>query len=139
VAVHAASCGITLGIEYLNRFENYLISSIDETIRFVEEINHPHCKIMFDTFHANIEEKNIADAFRKCASDTIHIQISENDRSTPGKGHIPWTTIFDALQDTGYNGALSIEAFGRRNQTWHLLPKSGGLCLKVKNNWQPRD
>jgi D-psicose/D-tagatose/L-ribulose 3-epimerase len=114
VSDHAAGCGITLGIEYLNRFENYLLSSTDETLRFVEELNHPHCKIMFDTFHANIEEKNIAEAFRKCASETIHIQISENDRSTPGKGHISWTAFFDALQETGYSGALSIEAFGRR-------------------------
>jgi D-psicose/D-tagatose/L-ribulose 3-epimerase len=114
VSEHAANCGITLGIEYLNRFENYLLSSVEETIRFVNEVDHPHCKVMFDTFHANIEEKNIAEAFRKCAADTIHIQISENDRSTPGKGHINWTAIFDAIQDTGYKGALSIEAFGRR-------------------------
>jgi D-psicose/D-tagatose/L-ribulose 3-epimerase len=84
-------------------------------MRFVKEVDHPSCKIMFDTFHANIEEKNIAQAFRSCASETVHIQVSENDRSTPGMGHINWTAFFDALQETGYAGALSIEAFGRRN------------------------
>ena len=114
VAQHAAPAGVTLGIEYLNRFENYLLSSTDETLRFVRDVGHPHCRVMFDTFHANIEEKNITDAFRQCAAEVVHIQVSENDRSTPGRGHIPWTAFFDAIRETGYSGSLSIEAFGRR-------------------------
>ncbi|HEX8530552.1 MAG TPA: sugar phosphate isomerase/epimerase family protein [Cytophagales bacterium] len=114
VAQHAAGGGVTLGIEYLNRFENYLLTSTEETLRFVRDVGHPGCRVMFDTFHANIEEKNIADAFRRCAAEVVHIQVSENDRSTPGRGHIPWTAFFDALRETGYAGSLSIEAFGRR-------------------------
>ncbi len=114
VTAYAKSGGITLGIEYLNRFENYLVSCTDDVLRFVRDVNHPNCRIMFDTFHANIEEKNIADAFRKCAAEVAYVQISENDRSTPGKGHVEWTSFFDALKDTDYQGCLSIEAFGRR-------------------------
>ncbi len=114
VAEHAATAGVTLGIEYLNRFENYLLTSTDETLRFVRDVGHPGCRVMFDTFHANIEEKNIADAYRQCAPEVVHIQVSENDRSTPGRGHVPWTAFFDVLRETGYAGSLSIEAFGRR-------------------------
>jgi D-psicose/D-tagatose/L-ribulose 3-epimerase len=114
VAEHAAPAGVTLGIEYLNRFENYLLSSTAETLRFVRDVGHPGCRVMFDTFHANIEEKNIADAYRQCAAEVVHIQVSENDRSTPGRGHVPWNAFFDVLRETGYAGSLSIEAFGRR-------------------------
>ncbi len=114
VAEHAAPAGVTLGIEYLNRFENYLLTSTDETLRFVRDVGHPGCRVMFDTFHANIEEKNIADAYRQCAPQVVHIQVSENDRSTPGRGHVPWAAFFDVLRETGYAGSLSIEAFGRR-------------------------
>ncbi len=114
VAEYAVQGGVTLGIEYLNRFENYLLSSTAETLRFVRDVEHPACRVMFDTFHANIEEKNIADAFRQCAAEVVHIQVSENDRSTPGRGHIPWNAFFEALRETGYAGSLSIEAFGRR-------------------------
>jgi D-psicose/D-tagatose/L-ribulose 3-epimerase len=114
VAEHAATAGVTLGIEYLNRFENYLLTSTDETLRFVRDVGHPGCRVMFDTFHANIEEKNIADAYRQCAPEVVHIQVSENDRSTPGRGHVPWAAFFDVLRETGYAGSLSIEAFGRR-------------------------
>ncbi|MFC0183451.1 sugar phosphate isomerase/epimerase family protein [Pseudarcicella hirudinis] len=101
-------------MEYLNRFESYLITSAEELVRFVEEVNHPNCRLMFDTFHANIEEKDLGNALRLCSKDLIHVQISENDRSTPGKGNINWESVFDALEEINYDGWLSIEAFSTK-------------------------
>jgi len=111
LADYAESFDITLGLEYLNRFESYLVSSGDELIRLVDDINHTHCKIMFDTFHANIEEKNIGDTMRKMSDRISFIQLSENDRSTPGKGNVDWEGTFGAIRDLKYDGWLSIEAF----------------------------
>ena len=111
LADYAESLDITLGLEYLNRFELYLTSCGEELIRFVDDVNHPHCKIMFDTFHANIEEKNIGDCIRQMGHRITHIQLSENDRSTPGKGNVDWEGVFAAIQDIQYDGWLSIEAF----------------------------
>lgn len=112
LADYAESLDIELCLEYLNRFELYLTSCSDELLRFVDEVNHPNCKIMFDTFHANIEEKNIGDAIRKLGNRISFIQLSESDRSTPGKGNVDWTGVFEAIKDIGYDGWLSIEAFG---------------------------
>jgi D-psicose/D-tagatose/L-ribulose 3-epimerase len=81
-------------------------------VRFVREVDHPNCRMMYDTFHANIEEKNPAQAIKACAEYTIHIHISENDRSTPGQGNVPWDATFKAIKETGYDGWLMIEAFG---------------------------
>ncbi len=111
LAEYADSMGITLALEYLNRFESYLVSSSDELLALVEDINHPACKIMFDTFHANIEEKSIPDAIKKLGDKLVHVQLSENDRSTLGKGHINFEEIIKSLQSVNYNGMLSIEAF----------------------------
>ena len=111
LADYAGELDITLGLEYLNRFELYLTSCGDELIRFVDEVNHPNCKIMFDTFHANIEEKNIGDTMRKMGDRISFIQLSENDRSTPGKGNVDWEGIFGAIRDLKYDGWISIEAF----------------------------
>lgn len=108
---YADTMGITIGLEYLNRFELYLTSCIDELIRFVDDVNRPNCKIMFDTFHANIEEKNVGEAIRKAGDRITLIQLSENDRSTPGKGNVDWTSAFQAIKDIDYQGVLSIEAF----------------------------
>jgi D-psicose/D-tagatose/L-ribulose 3-epimerase len=112
VAEHAGKVGVTLGVECLNRFETYLLNSHADSAKFAREVNHPNCKVMYDTFHANIEEKSIPDAIRACADVLCHVHISENDRSTPGKGNIRWQENFDALKEVGYDGWLMIEAFG---------------------------
>jgi D-psicose/D-tagatose/L-ribulose 3-epimerase len=112
VAEHAGSVGVTLGVECLNRFETYLLNTHADSARFVKEVDHPNCRMMYDTFHANIEEKSIANAIRGCADVCCHVHISENDRSTPGTGNVRWAENFDTLKEVGYDGWLMIEAFG---------------------------
>lgn len=112
VAEHADRVGVTLAVESLNRFETYLINSHADAARFVREVGHPRCRTMFDTFHANIEEKSFSAAIRACADVLCHVHISENDRSTPGQGNIRWAETFDTLKEVGYDGWLMIEAFG---------------------------
>lgn len=112
VAKYAGSLGITLVPEFLNRFEIYLLNNAADAARFVREVNHPACKMMYDTFHANIEEKNITAALKSCKDVMAHVHISENDRSTPGKGQVNWQETFDALKKINYDGWLTIEAFG---------------------------
>lgn len=111
-ADHAQSCDVTLTVEYLNRFECYFLNTAADCAQFIDEVNHPNLKMMYDTFHANIEEKDIAEAIKVCADQTVHVHISENDRSTPGDGHVDWETSFKALKETGYDGWMTIEAFG---------------------------
>jgi len=111
-AEHAQKAGVMLGVEYLNRFECYFLNSAADTVRFVRDVNHPHCRMMYDTFHANIEEKSIPEAIRTCKDYTVHVHISENDRSTPGQGHVSWDETFRTLKETGYDGWMVIEAFG---------------------------
>ena len=82
----ARKCGVTLVAEYLNRFEIYLLNCCADAARMVKDVNHPNFRMMYDTFHANIEEKDITAALAGCADVMIHVHISENDRSTPGKG-----------------------------------------------------
>ena len=114
MAEYADSLGITLGLEYLNRFESYLVSSADELLDLVNYVNHPACKIMFDTFHANIEEKSMPEAIRKIGDKLIHVQLSENDRGTLGQGHIQFEEIINALESINYKGVLSVEAFSEK-------------------------
>ncbi|MCL6503930.1 MAG: sugar phosphate isomerase/epimerase [Pirellulales bacterium] len=111
-AEYAQVCGVTLAVEYLNRFECYLLTCVDELVRFVKEVNHPNCRMMYDTFHANIEEKSVSQAIRACAEVMVHVHISENDRGTPGEGHVQWQETFETLHAVGYDGWLMIEAFG---------------------------
>ena len=112
VADYAGEKGVTLVLEYLNRFELYFLNSAADCARFVREVDHPNLRMMYDTFHANIEEKDITEAVKSCIDVCAHVHISENDRSTPGSGGVDWDTSFAALKEVGYEGWMVVEAFG---------------------------
>lgn len=112
VAEHAGEAGVTLGVEALNRFECYFLNTHTDSSRFAREVDHPACKVMYDTFHAHIEEKNVPQALCDCADVLCHVHISENDRSTPGTGNVRWAENFDTLKEIGYDGWMMVEAFG---------------------------
>jgi D-psicose/D-tagatose/L-ribulose 3-epimerase len=81
-------------------------------MRLVDEVGHANCKLHLDTFHAHIEEKNPAAAIRRAGARIAHVHISENDRGVPGTGSVAWDGTFDALRAIGYDGWLTVEAFG---------------------------
>jgi len=112
VAEYAAGRDVVLAEEVVNRFELYHVNTLDQGVRLVDEVGHPNCRIHLDTFHAHIEEKNTADAIRRAGSRIAHVHISENDRGVPGTGSVAWDATLGALGDIGYDGWLTVEAFG---------------------------
>ena len=103
---------VTLAIEPLNRFETFFLTTAADTAAMCDAVGHPRVGVAFDTFHANLEEKHIGDAVRLVGRHLKHVQISENDRGTPGSGHVAWAELFKALGDVGYDAWLTIESFG---------------------------
>jgi D-psicose/D-tagatose/L-ribulose 3-epimerase len=112
---YAAQANIVLAVEALNRFECYLCNTMDQLSGLVNRASHPNVKAMFDTHHANIEEKKLAEAIKTIAPVLAHVHISENDRGTPGNGHVPWDETFATLASIKYTGWLTIEAFTRND------------------------
>lgn len=112
VADHAQQAKVMLAIEYLNRFECYFLNSAEDCSRFCREADHPYLKMMYDSFHAHIEEKDPIQAIKTCIDQTVHVHISENDRSTPGEGQVNWDATFAGLKEVGYDGWMVVEAFG---------------------------
>jgi D-psicose/D-tagatose/L-ribulose 3-epimerase len=113
-AEHAETKGVTLVPEYLNRFEMYLVNTAADLAELVREVDHPRCRMMYDTFHAHIEEKDPRAALDACKDVLVHVHLSENDRSTPGKGQVDWDATFSGLREIGYDDWVVIEAFGDR-------------------------
>jgi D-psicose/D-tagatose/L-ribulose 3-epimerase len=143
----AQKADIMLAIEYLNRFECYFLTTAADARALVQRVNHPHFRMMYDTFHANIEEKNIPHAIASVADSFVHVHISENDRGTPGTGHVHWDETFRALRQVNYDGWLVIEAFGRAlpalaaaTRVWRdLFPKAEEVYTQglrfMKEKW----
>jgi len=109
----AATYGIQMTIEPLNRFECYFINTLADAAAHVKRVDHPNFATMYDSFHANIEEKDPVGVIAPHIGVIQHVHISENDRGTPGRGHVPFKEILAALKGAGYDGWLTIEAIGR--------------------------
>lgn len=104
--------GVTVAIEPINRFETYFLNTIQDGVALCDAIAVPRVGLLFDTFHANIEEKNADEALRSIGKHLKHLHTCENDRGTPGSGHIPWKSFFATVDEIGYDGWLTIESFG---------------------------
>lgn len=123
-AKHAEGSGVALSVEPLNRFETYFLNAEADAVELMKRIDSKAVGILYDTFHANIEEKAVADAIKTGGKRINHVHISANDRATPGEDHVHWADTFATLKSIGYDGWLTIEAFG----AW--LPElTGATCI----------
>lgn len=116
VCKEAASRGLSIALEPINRFETDMVNSVSDALRMIRDIDHPSAKIMIDSFHMTIEESDIGAAIRAAGNDLIHVQVSENHRGVTGTGLTPWTEFRDALRDIGYQGSVVIESFTPENR-----------------------
>jgi D-psicose/D-tagatose/L-ribulose 3-epimerase len=112
-AAYAGEKGVKLSVEPLNRFEVYFLNTAADADRLVREVGHPSYGYLYDSFHANIEERDVYQSIVENARGINHVHISENDRGVPGRGHVHWDATFRGLKAAGYDGWFTIEAFGR--------------------------
>ncbi len=112
MAERAARDGYLLALEPLSRFETHFLNTVEQAKAYVKAVDHPAFGIMYDTFHANIEEKDQADAISRLGSKMHVLHVSENDRGIPGTGQIDFSTAFAATRAQGFDGHVVVEAFG---------------------------
>lgn len=108
---YAGERGVKLALEPLNRFETDFVNTVEQGQELLDQIGNPNVGFLLDTFHMNIEEKDVPAAIRSAGSKIFHFHTCENDRGTPGTGHVQWTSVRDALKEVGYDGPVVIEAF----------------------------
>ena len=136
-ADYAAKLKVRLAVEPLNRFETDMINTVDQGLVLIDEIGRPNVGLLIDTFHMNIEEKDIPAAIRRAKGRVFAFHACSSDRGTPGEDHLDWPGIVRALKDTGYADAVVIEAFtpeikeiARAVSIWRPLAKSQDALAK---------
>jgi len=141
VAKYAASLGIRLGLEPMNRYETSLINTCQQALEFIDEIDEQNVLVHLDTFHMNIEEQDLSAALLLAGERLGYVQLAESDRGVPGDGHLPWDSVFAGLRDLSYKGPLAFESFTSENR---VLAAAGCLWRDVvgdpddfvKRGWQ---
>ncbi len=112
VGEYAAQAGVHLALEFLNRFEVYLINTAADAARMCRDVGLANVGVLYDTHHANIEDPNPDIALAACSDRLNHVHLSESHRGTLGTGQVKWQETFTALAAVQYSGWLTIEAFG---------------------------
>ena len=102
---------VTLGLEAINRFETDLVNTSAEAIAMANASGSDRVGVLLDTFHLNIEEKDIEGAITGAADKLVHFHVSDNDRGVPGSGHVPWDTVKKALTKINYDSWIVAEMF----------------------------
>ncbi len=127
VGTVASAEGVTLALEPLNRFETFMLNTVQDGVRLMNAVDQPSVGLLLDTFHMHIEEKSTSDAIRRAAMHIKHFHCSENDRGAVGSGQVDWTGTFQALADVQYSGWLVVESFNA------VIPElAGATCI-----WRP--
>ncbi|HEX6351986.1 sugar phosphate isomerase/epimerase family protein [Actinophytocola sp.] len=116
VVEHAASAGVRVAVEPLNRYETSLINTVDQALEALDGLPDT-CGIALDIYHMNIEETDLPAAVRRAGGRIAHVQVCANDRGAPGTDHLDWQGFLAALDDAGYQGPLVIESFTAENAT----------------------
>lgn len=108
----AEDCGITYAIELVNRFEQFLLNSVEEGLNFINEVNSPNCRLLLDMFHMGIEETSSPQAIRRVGDKLAHLHVCQNNREIPAPcDNVPWEKIGAAVKEIGFTGRIVMEPF----------------------------
>jgi len=108
---HLGLHDVTLGIEAINRFETDLVNTAAQAVAMAQASGARHVGVLLDSFHLNIEEKDVKSAIVQTGERLVHFHVSDNDRGVPGSGHLPWADIRAGLDTIGYDGWIVAEMF----------------------------
>lgn len=97
-------------LEPLNRYESVLINTVEEALELLDEINLSNIGLLFDTFHANIEEQSLTKSIRSAGKKIFHVHVADSNRFVPGHGHLDFSEVSNALRDIDYQGFCSLES-----------------------------
>jgi sugar phosphate isomerase/epimerase len=129
VAAHAESVGVEVYLEPLNRFEDFVVNTLEDACYYIDEIGSPGLSLIADTWHMSIEEADIGAAIRKAGPRIHHVQLGDSNRLEPGAGHYDWDETLTALEDIGYDGWLAMEC-GLSGPSREVLPRVSKLLKR---------
>jgi sugar phosphate isomerase/epimerase len=117
----ANQVGVKIAIEPLNRFESTIIHNVSEALSLARRANRKSVGVVYDTFHTSLEEDSFTKPILLASERLAAVHISDCNRKIPGRGHIDFVPIFDALNEVGYDGYVTLEAILSRNPRQDLV------------------
>lgn len=132
----AGSLGVKLGLEPVNRYESYMVNTLDQASQMIRDASGKNMFIHMDTFHMNIEEGDISAAIRRNAGLLGYAHVADSNRGYLGSGHFDLTGFFSALASVNYEGDYTVESFSSAVLS---APLVGGVRLWREAWKEPMD
>ena len=114
LAEKAKASGITVGLEFVNRYETNLLNTSAQTVAYIKETGSDNLVVHLDSYHMNIEENNFRDPVFDAGDLLGYVHIGENHRGYLGQGHVNFPELFTALADADYDGVITFESFSSK-------------------------
>ncbi len=105
----AAAQSVRLAIEPINRYETNLVNTVADALALIDAVGADNLGVLFDTFHANIEEPRIETSLRACGVRLFHVHVADSNRWAPGAGHTDFAQVVATLDEMKYAGWVSAE------------------------------
>lgn len=126
IATYGQKAGIRTCLEPWNRYETYFINRLDQALALADAVGHANLGVMGDSFHMNIEDGRIAEGYRAAGKKLFHVHFADSQRAAPGKGHIDFHPIVQALIDIDYQGYIAFELLPAAADPFATLSSGGG-------------
>ena len=132
LAEKAKAVGITIGLEFVNRYESNLLNTSAQTVEFIKETGSDNLVVHLDSYHMNIEEKDFREPVFDAGDLLGYVHIGENHRGYLGQGHIDFPQLFKALVDAKYDGVITFESFSSK-----VVDENLSTILRIwRNMWE---
>jgi sugar phosphate isomerase/epimerase len=129
LGARAETEGVELYLEPLNRYEDFMINKLADAAAVIQAVGMDSVKIVADTYHMNIEERDLAQAFQDVAPFIGHVQASDSNRFEPGAGHIDWALFGATMKSIGYTAPVAVESRLSGNAE-DVLPRASTLLSR---------
>jgi sugar phosphate isomerase/epimerase len=109
----AAESGVRIAVEPINRYETTLVNNVAEGLALIDRVGADNLGLLFDTFHANIEEPSLEESLLAAGGRLFHVHVADSNRWHPGAGHLDFAQILGVVARSGYAGFVSGEFMPR--------------------------
>lgn len=129
VLAHAGAAGVVIALEPQCRYVSNWLNNVAETLAFLQGFPAPRPRLVFDCYHALLEERSSAAALIRAFPHLAWVQLSDSNRGAPGSAQHNFGELIRVLKALGYEGFLSVEclpsadpAAGVQAAQRHLTP-----------------